>query len=57
MSYLENIGKNAKKAFEDLKAVKHSKIIRVLENYNVYRYVLEQRPIKMKNFFKDEPLY
>ena len=30
---------------------------RVLENYNVYRYVLEQRPIKMKNFFKDEPLY
>ena len=30
---------------------------RVLENYNVYRYVLEQRPIQMKNFFKDEPLY
>ena len=30
---------------------------RVLENYNVYRYILEQRPIKMKNFFKDEPLY
>jgi len=34
MSYLENIGKNAKKAFEDLKAVKHSKIKKVLENYN-----------------------
>ena len=34
MSYLENIGKNAKKAFESLKAVKHSKIIKVLENYN-----------------------
>ncbi|MDB3888763.1 lytic transglycosylase domain-containing protein [Candidatus Pelagibacter sp.] len=30
---------------------------RVLENYNVYRYILEQRPINMKDFFKDEPLY
>ena len=30
---------------------------RVLENYNVYRYVLEQKPIKLKNFFKDDPLY
>ena len=30
---------------------------RVLENYNVYRYILEQKPIPMKNFFKDEPLY
>jgi len=30
---------------------------RVLENYNVYRYVLEQRPIKMKDFFKDDPLF
>ena len=34
MSYLENIGKNAKKAFENLKAVRHSKIKKVLENYN-----------------------
>ena len=34
MSYLENIGKNAKKAFENLKAVKHNKIKKVLENYN-----------------------
>jgi glutamate-5-semialdehyde dehydrogenase len=34
MSYLENIGKNAKKAFEDLKIVKHNKIKKVLENYN-----------------------
>ena len=34
MSYLKNIGKNAKKAFENLKAVKHSKIKKVLENYN-----------------------
>src|SRR5210317_1659677 len=30
---------------------------RVLENYTVYRYILEQRPIKMKDFFKDEPLF
>ena len=30
---------------------------RVLENYNVYRYILEQKPIKMKNFFEDNPLF
>jgi soluble lytic murein transglycosylase len=30
---------------------------RVLENYNVYRYVLEQKPIKLKDFFKNDPLY
>jgi soluble lytic murein transglycosylase len=30
---------------------------RVLENYNVYRYILEKKPIKMKDFFKDQPLY
>jgi len=30
---------------------------RVLENYNVYRYILEQKPILMKNFFKDNPLF
>ncbi len=30
---------------------------RVLENYNVYRYILEKKPIPMKNFFKDNPLY
>jgi len=30
---------------------------RVLENYNVYRYILEQKPIILKNFFKDDPLY
>ena len=34
MNYLETIGKNAKKAFEDLKAIKHKKIKKVLENYN-----------------------
>ena len=34
MSYLENIGKNARKAFEDLKKVKHEKIKKVLKDYN-----------------------
>ena len=34
MNYLELIGKNAKKAFEDLKGVQHKKIKKVLENYN-----------------------
>jgi glutamate-5-semialdehyde dehydrogenase len=34
MSYLVNIGKNAKRAFEDLKNVKHKKIKKVLEDYN-----------------------
>ncbi|WP_415301086.1 lytic transglycosylase domain-containing protein [Candidatus Pelagibacter sp. Uisw_134_02] len=30
---------------------------RVMENYNVYRYILEKKPIKMKDFFKNHPLY
>ncbi len=30
---------------------------RVLENYNVYRFVVEKRPVKMLNFFEDMPLY
>tara|TARA_Y100001970_G_scaffold249153_1_gene319398 strand:+ start:71 stop:2278 length:2208 start_codon:yes stop_codon:yes gene_type:complete len=30
---------------------------RVLENYNVYRYILNQKPIPMKDFFKDNPLF
>ena len=34
MIYLENIGKNAKKAFEDLKDVKHDKIKKVLNDYS-----------------------
>jgi glutamate-5-semialdehyde dehydrogenase len=34
MSYLETIGKKAKKAFEELKSIKHSKIKKVLEDYN-----------------------
>ena len=34
MNYLESIGRNAKKAFKDLKGVKHKKIKKVLESYN-----------------------
>ena len=34
MGYLETIGKKARKAFEDLKSIKHSKIKKVLEDYN-----------------------
>jgi soluble lytic murein transglycosylase len=30
---------------------------RVLENYNVYRYILEKKPIKMRNFFDSKTLY
>ena len=34
MNYLENIGKNSRKAFEDLKSIKNGKIKKVLESYN-----------------------
>ncbi len=34
MQYLEKIGRNSKKAFEDLKAIKHDKIKKVLNDYN-----------------------
>jgi len=30
---------------------------RVLENYNVYRYIIEKKPIKMNNFFESKTLY
>ena len=30
---------------------------RVLENYNVYRYILKQGPVDIKNFFLNDPLY
>ena len=46
MSYLKNIGINAKKAFEDLKAVNHSKIEKVLENYNKSLLHNKQKIIK-----------
>ena len=34
MQYLINIGKNARKAFEDLKRIEHDKIKKVLIDYN-----------------------
>tara|TARA_B100001057_G_scaffold499676_1_gene611232 strand:+ start:185 stop:1426 length:1242 start_codon:yes stop_codon:yes gene_type:complete len=34
MQYLEKIGRNSRKAFEDLKAIKHDKIKKVLNDYN-----------------------
>ena len=46
MSYLENIGKNAKKAFKDLKTVNHSKIKKVLENYNKSLLINKKKIIK-----------
>jgi soluble lytic murein transglycosylase len=30
---------------------------RVLENYNVYRYIVEKRPILVKDFFRNNPLF
>ena len=49
MNYLETIGKNAKKAFEDLKSVNHSKIKKVLENYN-YSLLINKKRIIKENF-------
>tara|TARA_B100001057_G_scaffold329225_1_gene329584 strand:- start:34 stop:1302 length:1269 start_codon:yes stop_codon:yes gene_type:complete len=34
MSYLEKIGKNAREAFEDIKSIKHKKIVKVLNDYS-----------------------
>ena len=51
MRYLENIGKNAKKAFEDLKKTKHFKIKRVLENYN--KSLLKNKKKIIKENLKD----
>jgi glutamate-5-semialdehyde dehydrogenase len=46
MNYLNNIGKNAKKAFEDLKIVKHNKIKKVLDNYNKSLLINKQKIIR-----------
>ena len=51
MSYLENIGKNAKKAFEDLKKIRHDKIKKVLENYN--KSLLNNKKKIIKENLKD----
>ena len=49
MNFLETIGKNAKKAFEDLKSVNHNKIKKVLENYN-YSLLRNKKRIIKENF-------
>jgi glutamate-5-semialdehyde dehydrogenase len=46
MNYLETIGKNAKKAFEDLKSVNHNKIKKVLDDYNYSLLKNKKRIIK-----------
>ena len=46
MNYLETIGKNSRKAFEDLKKIKHDRIKKVLENYNKSLLVNNKKIIK-----------
>ena len=46
MNYLKNIGKNSKKAFEDLKTIKHDKIKKVLETYNKSLLVNKQKIVR-----------
>ncbi|MDC1092717.1 glutamate-5-semialdehyde dehydrogenase [Pelagibacteraceae bacterium] len=46
MNYLEKIGKNSKKAFEDLKTIKHDKIKKVLETYNKSLLINKQKIIR-----------
>ena len=29
---------------------------RVLENYNVYRYISQKEPVEIKNFFLNDPI-
>ncbi len=51
MNYLENIGINAKKAFEDLKKIKHQRIKKVLEDYN--KALLKNRKNIIRENLKD----
>jgi glutamate-5-semialdehyde dehydrogenase len=46
MNYLENIGKNSKKAFENLKTIKHEKIKKILESYNKSLLINKQKIIR-----------
>ena len=46
MNYLKNIGKNSKKAFENLKTVKHDKIKKILESYNKSLLINKQKIIR-----------
>ncbi len=51
MKYLKIIGENARKAFEDLKKVKHSKITKVLIDYN--KSLLKNKKRIIKENLKD----
>ena len=51
MNYLEIIGKNARKAYEDLRSVKHTKIKKVLDNYN--KSLLKNKKKIIKENLKD----
>ena len=65
VKYWKKINKNPQKKQVDfvdwIELIKFKEtrnyVQRVLENYNVYRYILEKKPIKMNNFFEDQPLY
>ncbi len=65
VKYWKKINKNPQKKQVDyvdwIELIKFKEtrnyVQRVLENYNVYRYILEKKPIKMKNFFLNDPLY
>ena len=46
MRYLEKIGKNARKAFEELKNVNHNRVKRVLDDYNKVLLKNEKRIIR-----------
>ena len=65
VKYWKRINKNPQKGQIDyvdwIELIKFKEtrnyVQRVLENYNVYRYILEQKPILIKDFFKSDPLY
>ena len=50
MKYLEKIGRNAKIAFEDLKSIKHYKIVNVLNSYNKSLLKNKKKIIRLKMF-------
>ena len=65
VKYWKKINKNPQKGQIDyvdwIELIKFKEtrnyVQRVLENYNVYRYILSQKPIYLKDFFKNDPLY
>ena len=51
MKYLENIGSNAKKAFQELKTLNHNKVLIVLNSYN--NLILKNKKKIIKENIKD----